>query len=128
MQSTKHALLLALACLLVSCGVGATGSAPPTLSPAARATPIAVPTQPAQPTAAAPSPAIPTATIQAGAAAVLISYHKSGGIAGVNETLTVYADGTIDLRTKGDRSTAQADPGAIEALQKLLASPEFTAL
>jgi hypothetical protein len=127
--STAPALLLALAYLLVSCGVGATGSTPPTPGPTARDTPIAAPTQPAQPTAAAPSPAIPpTATIHAGAATVLISYHKSGGIAGVDETLSVYADGTIELRTKGDTITAQADSSAIQALQKLLASPEFAAL
>ena len=128
MQATTHALLLALAWLLVSCGVGATSSAPPTLGPTARDTPIAAPTQSAPPTAAAPSPAIPTATIQAGTAAFLISYHKSGGIAGVNETLTVFADGTIELRSRGDTITAQANPSAIEALQKLLASPEFAAL
>jgi len=129
LPSIAPALLLALACLLVSCGVSATGSAPPTLGPTARDTPFASPTQPAQPTAAAPSPAIPlTATIQAGAAAVLISYHKSGGIAGVDETLTVYADGTIELHTRGDTITAQADPSAIQALQKLLDSPEFAAL
>ena len=46
----------------------------------------------------------------------------------MDETLTVYADGTTELRTKGDTITAQADPSAIAALQKLLVSPEFAAL
>ena len=75
MQATTRVLLLALAYLLVACGGGTTGSAPPTISPIARDTPIAAPTQPAQPTAtaAATSPAIPptaippTATTQAAA-------------------------------------------------------------
>jgi hypothetical protein len=61
-------------------------------------------------------------------AAFLISYHKSGGIAGVDEPLTVYADGTIELLTKDAAITVQADPSAIQALQKLLADPEFAAL
>jgi len=151
-QSTIHVVLLALACLLAACGGGATGSAPPTLGPTVQATQPAAPTQPAQPTAAAPTAAIlptavipptaaaaptaaaptaailPTAATQAGAANLLISYHKSGGIAGINETLSVYADGKTELRGKSGTVSAQADPSAIQALQKLLASPEFTAL
>jgi len=59
---------------------------------------------------------------------MLISYHKSGGIAGVNETITVYADGTIELRDKRGSSTTKADPSAIQALQKLLASADFASL
>jgi hypothetical protein len=40
----------------------------------------------------------------------------------------VYADGTVELRDKRGSSTAKADPSAIQALQKLLASPDFAAL
>ena len=40
----------------------------------------------------------------------------------------MFADGTIELRSRGDTITAQANPSAIEALQKQLASPEFAAL
>jgi hypothetical protein len=127
--------LLLLAYLLAACGGGSTGSAPPTLGPAAPDTPIsaptvAAPTQPARPTAAAPpSPTLPpTAIPQAGASTLLISSHKSGGIAGVDETVTVYADGRVELRANGTAATMQADPSAIQALQKLLASPEFAAL
>jgi hypothetical protein len=149
-QSTAHALLLVLAYLLAACGVGTTGSAPPTLGPITSDTPIvaptppntppppvqptaaaSAPTQPAQSTAAAsaPSPTIqPAATSQVAADTVLISYHKSGGIAGVDETLTVYVDGTVELLTRDVASTMQADPIAIQALQKLLDSPEFAAL
>jgi hypothetical protein len=130
MQSTARVLLLALACLLAACGGSTTGTAPPTLGPIVRDTPIAVPTHPALPTAAAaPSAEIPSMAItQAGAANLLISYHKSGGIAGVNETLTVYTDGTIELRGKSGAISTQANPSDIQALHKLLVSPEFAAL
>jgi len=130
-QSTARVLLLLLAYLLAACGGGATGSAPLTPGPITSATPIAAPTQRSQPTAAvaAPSPSLPpTATIQVAEAALLISYDKSGGIAGIDETLSVYTDGTIELRTRGNTLTAQADPSAIQMLQKLLDSPEFAAL
>jgi hypothetical protein len=130
-QSTARVLLLALAYLLVACGGGAISTAPPTLGPIVRDTPIAVPTQPALPTAAAAAPSAeipPMATTQAGAANLLISYHKSGGFAGVDETLTVYADGTIEIRRKNGAISTQADPSDIQALRKLLDSPEFAAL
>ena len=131
MQSTTRVLLLALAYLLAACGGGSTGAAPPTRGPIARDTPIAVPTPPARPTVAAAAPSAeipPIATTQAGAASLLISYHKSGGFVGVNETLTVYADGTIELRGKSGTINAQANPSDIQALRKLLVSPEFAAL
>ena len=135
--------------MLVACGGGATGSASPTPGPIARDTPPAAPTQPAQPTvAAAPSVVVaptalvlptiaaatasaaplPTSTTQPGAANLLISYHKSGGIAGIDETFSVYADGTTELRNKSGTVSAHADPSAIQALQTLLASPEIAAL
>ncbi len=140
MQSTA-CVLLALAYLLAACGSGGT-VAPPTLGPIASDPPPAAPTQPAPPTAAVAAPtatlpptaaipstaAIPIATTQAGAANLLISYNKSGGIAGVNETIDVYADGTIELRDERSSSTTKADPSDIQALQKVLASPEFAAL
>jgi hypothetical protein len=135
-QSITRVLLIALAYLLVACGGGSTVATPPTLGPSLSATPIAMPTQPAQLTAAAAAPsatltpttAIPQATNPASAANVLISYHKSGGIVGVNETLTVYDDGTVELRDKRGTTSTHADPSDIQALQKLLDSPEFAAL
>ncbi|SRR6266508_957491 len=127
---TTRGLLLALAYLLAACDRGATGSVPPTLGPIVRDTPIAVPTQPALPTAATAESAEtpPIATTQAGAATLLISYHKSGGIAGVNETLTVYANGTVEIRDKSGTISTRADPSDIQALDQLLDSPAFAAL
>jgi hypothetical protein len=130
-QLTARVLLLALAYLLAACGSAGTVATPPTLGPIARDTPVARPTQPAHPTSAAATPTNsfpPTATSQAGAANLLISYHKSGGFIGVDETLTVYDDGRIELRDKRGSTSSQAAPSDIQALQKLLTSPEFAAL
>jgi len=141
MKSTARVLLLALADLLAACGGGSTVAAPPTLGPRASDTPVAASTQLISPTAIAapsatslptagipPTAMISSATSQAAAANLLISYHKSGGIAGINETLSVYADGTIELRDKRGTTSTQASPNDIQALQKLLVSPEFAAL
>jgi hypothetical protein len=152
-RSIACALVLALVYLLGACGTAPAGTAAPTPSSLASDTPAAAPTQPlAQPTAAplaaaaltaapAPNPTsaptaaaapsaapAPNATAQASAANILISYHKSGGIAGVNETLTVYADGAVEMRNKNSAVRSQAAPGDIQALQKLLVSPEFEQL
>jgi hypothetical protein len=123
--------LLVLVMLLAACGGGPTGASQPTLGPSVRDTPGPAPTQPVLPTSA---PARPTAALstqeptQGGASDILIAYHKSGGIAGIDETLTVYADGAIELQTRGGATRAQAAPADIQALQTLLASPEFAAL
>jgi hypothetical protein len=126
-------MLLALAYVLAACGAGGSVAAPPTPQPLASDTPLVAPTQPPVPTAAASAAPLPTsagvsATSQASAANILVSYHKTGGIAGVDETTNVYADGTIELRDRRGVSSAKAEPSAIEALQKLLDSPEFAAL
>ena len=142
-QSIARGLLVALALLLAACGV-APSAATPTLGPLVRDTPVPAPTQSAPPSAtpapaataasATDAPAPPTAaptiaaTASAGDASVLISYHKSGGIAGVDETLTVYANGSIVLQDRTGEARAQASPADIQALQKLIASPELAAL
>lgn len=148
-------VLLALVYLLAACGVGGPGATAPTPSALASDTAMTAPTQPSLPsepilstaaatvpptaattpqatslpTAAAATEALPpSATTQASPAKILISYHKSGGIAGIDETVTVYADGTVEVRNKGRVARSQADPSAIQALQKLLANPELAAL
>jgi hypothetical protein len=132
MPSSARVLLPALAYVLSACGAGGTVATPPTLAPIASDTPLAAPTPP--PTVVAPSATLPPtamlplATSQANAANLLVKYHKSGGIAGVDETISVYADGTLELRDKRGATTTQADPRDIQALQKLLGSPEFAAL
>jgi hypothetical protein len=125
------ALLLALAFLPAACGGGSPGGGQPTLGTLVRDTPAPAPAQPELPSAAPAAPSVeisPPATTPTSAANVLIVYHKSGGIAGINETLTVYADGKLEQHSKIGDASAQADPADIQALQQLLASPEFAAL
>lgn len=58
--------------------------------------------------------------------AVLVSLHRSGGIAGLDETISVYADGRVERRGRGGQTqTAQASPADLDALRALLASPEL---
>lgn len=58
----------------------------------------------------------------------MLTYHKSGGIAGVDETLTIYANGSAVLQDRKGERRAQVAPADLQALQALLASPEFAAL
>jgi len=100
-----------------------TSSAPlPTLAPST------APPQPSadQPTAA-PRPA-DTAPPAGGGSGVLVVLHRSGGIAAMDEMLTVYADGRLEFSDRATQKTAQAAPADLAALKKLLASPEFAAL
>jgi hypothetical protein len=58
-----------------------------------------------------------------------VIYHKSGGIMGLDETLTVRADGTLMLQSRGGNTkTAQVQPSELDKLRELLASPEFAQL
>jgi hypothetical protein len=146
--------LILSATLLVACGAASTGSAAPTSPPAAPTQPAAS-TQPPEATAgpaapsqppiapptAAPEPTTPPAAAtppQPGKGdavpptgdlkGVLVIFKRSGGIAGVNETLTVYDDGRITVAGRRGESTAQVAPAELSELRRLLASPEFAAL
>lgn len=116
-----------------------TASTQPTARPTAAPEPTAAPqpTAGAQPTAAPTSEAQPTtssqptpATKPTGAdSGVIAIFHKSGGIMGLDETLTVHADGTLELQGRGNKSaTAQVPLDRLAKLRQLLASPEFAKL
>ncbi len=115
---------------LVACG----GAAQPTASvPTAGNTQPPAPTGAPRPTVVATHapPAEPTGAPQptgVGDTAIAI-YHKSGGIMGLDETLTVRADGTLMLQSRGGTTkTAQVQPDQLDKLRKLLASSEFAKL
>jgi len=149
----KMYVLLALTALTVAlgaCGVtDTTGSAPlvPTAAPAdgpgatpapTAASSAVVVTDPgltppptALPTLSpadspGPTPA-PTGGPAASSDAVLAALHRSGGIAGIDETITVYQDGRVELHNgrSGQTQTGQAAPADLDALRALLASPEL---
>lgn len=60
----------------------------------------------------------------------LVVYHKSGGIAGINEILTVYKDGKLELvETRQNlRRETNVEPTRLAKLQELLAKPEYNDL
>jgi len=131
--------LLALA-LLAACGGASAGTNAQPTSPAPTLGSIQRPpaaTQPASPAATPAAPAIPTSAAAPTASsaaptdsgAIVIIYNKSGRFAGINDTLTVYADGTLKLENRrGEDKTAQVEPSELSKLRDLLASPEFAAL
>jgi hypothetical protein len=116
--------------LLAACGSGTTGGAQPAPSAeATQSTPAPAPTQPPVPTAPPTQAPAPTGMVQTSTGStddILVTYHKSGGFAGIDETLTVHANGKLDLHSRavGDK-TAQVDPSELRELRKLLESPEF---
>jgi hypothetical protein len=143
-------LMVGATLLLAACGAAPTGSAAPT-QPAA---PTNAPAQPAAPTAGATQPPeAVAASAPASTAApaensveqvepsegdkvlpegdmngVLVIFKRSGGIAGLDQTLTIYEDGRTTFVGGKSEGAAQVAATDLSELRRLLASPEFTAL
>jgi hypothetical protein len=70
---------------------------------------------------------VPTAA--AGAGEIVITYRKTGGIAGIDETMTVYADGRLTLTSRSSAvKQAQATLAEIDQLRQVLGSDDFARL
>jgi len=81
--------------------------------------PAATPS-PATPTAL-PTPATPGDTLQ-------IRYHRSGGIAGVDETWLIYASGRVEHTGRGTGHPLQLSASQLAALTAAANAPEVAAL
>jgi hypothetical protein len=139
MRYLSYVIAGALLALLVACGSQPTGGAAQPTQPAVSPAPAA-PTAPPEATAGATaeptSAPVPSATANPGATAmpttaasdVLLVFHRSGGIAGIDETMTIYADGRLELNGNAGKKTGQVAPDNLAELRKLLSSPEFAAL
>jgi len=118
----------------------ATVAPTPTAATAATATPVvrvATPTPLAAP--ATPTPVatavgngacvVPTPA-RGASGQVLLTLHQTGGFIGIDETLTVGADGVLTMGDARQQASARRsiDPADLEPLARLLASPEFGAL
>jgi hypothetical protein len=119
-----------IATLLAACGGAAapTGGAAPTQPPEATAPPATTaPTAPPEATAVQPSRGdaeAPTGDLRG----VVVIFKRSGGIAGLDETLTVYEDGRLAFVGRDNENMAQVAPDELSELRRLLATPEFAAL
>jgi glucose/arabinose dehydrogenase len=130
MLSILRVVAIGLIVLLTACG------GQPTTSSAPQPTQPAAPTQPPEPTAAPQPTQEPVIKVTPGTTPdsnaqlgdVLVIFQRSGGIAGIDETLTVYTDGRIELSDRKGKMTAKVTTDELAALQKLLAGPEFAAL
>ena len=76
------------------------------------------------------SPATPTlpATPVISADTVLIRYHRSGGIAGVDETWLIYASGRVEHTGRGSGHPLQLDTSQLASLTAAAQSPDMAAL
>ncbi len=70
----------------------------------------------------------PTAAPTAGASDIVAVWSRSGGIAGSDDRMVVYADGRVQVEGNGATSTVQGDAAAIEALRQLVAGSEWQSL
>lgn len=60
---------------------------------------------------------------------MLVVYHKTGGIAGVNETLTVSQGGMLELvDSKGEHKIMQVDEPVIQPIRRMLEQEDFAKL
>jgi hypothetical protein len=121
MRSIGLGLALCIAlCLSVACSQ----NVQPGTAPTAATTPLATATT----QATHPSETLaPTAVL--GAGDIVITYRKTGGFDGRDETMTVYADGKLTLISRGGAvEQAQATPAEIDQLGQVLASNDFAQL
>lgn len=117
-------MMIALLLAMAGCGSAAlTPSGTAVIDPSggsvSTATPGAVPTDP------------PSAATQTADPAVVATFEKSGGIAGIVTKLVVWSDGRLEFSSQGPiegLKTGQATPEQVAAVQAVLESPEFQAL
>ena len=85
----------------------------------------------AAPAPAPPSVPIPTASVPQTPPStlsddVLVIYHKSGGIAGVNDTLTVHQGGLLELvNRQGEKKSVKVDEAMIQPVRRMLEQKDF---
>ncbi|MGX6606416.1 hypothetical protein ACWKSP_30455 [Micromonosporaceae bacterium Da 78-11] len=113
-----------LSCLLLTAAVGGCASGTPTV--AASGTPVTTtPASPSMPPTTVPPTTAPTATATATGSPVLpLTFVRSGGIAGVQDQITIEADGTATVTRRDGRTVKSAVPAAdLADLSRLLADP-----
>ena len=70
----------------------------------------------------------PSGATTAAATDVVAVWSRSGGIAGSDDRMTVYADGRIQVEGSDATSTVQGDAAAIEALRQRVTGSEWRSL
>ena len=70
----------------------------------------------------------PTGATTAAASDVVAVWSRSGGIAGSDDRMIVYADGRIQVEGSGATSTVQGDAAAVEALRQRVTGSEWQSL
>jgi hypothetical protein len=131
MQPMQRLLIITVAALALLAGCGQAPSV--ATAPAPLADSIA---RAKAPQAATPAPELaptePPVAVGLGAqsaGAVLLTCYKSGGIAGVSDTWTVYDSGLVKFKGRGGATQLiQLGDAELDALRLLVQGPEFAAL
>ena len=89
----RFALLSALLSLLAACGGTPTGST----TDETGSSPVPATVTAGSQTETSPSPAMAETTLAGGVGTPLVVFTRSGGIAGITETLVVQSDGTLQM-------------------------------
>ena len=130
MQRIILIIILVALVLLAGCGQApsaATGSAPlaNSILHSKAALPSATPAADLAPT----EPPVATGLGAQPVGAVLLTCYKSGGIAGVSDTWTVYDSGLVKFEGRGGATQLiQLEDAELSALQQMVGGPEFAAL
>ncbi|WP_238016565.1 hypothetical protein KZZ52_10970 [Dactylosporangium sp. AC04546] len=83
-------------------------------------------TAPSATTAPSESPTAGEAPSPTASAATLVAFTRTGGIAGVNDRLTVAQDGSYTIQTRSGTKTGKLAPQELAALKQALGSVDFT--
>ena len=127
----QRLLIIALAALALLAGCGQMPSATTGSAPLANSIVRPQAAAPSATPAASLAPTEPPAATGLGAqptGAVLLTCYKSGGIAGVSDTWTVYTTGRVTFQGRGATQLIQLEDAELAALRQLVTGPEFAAL
>jgi hypothetical protein len=132
MQPMHRLFIIAIAALALLAGCGqapraATAPAPlaDSIARAKAAPPAATPAPQLAPT----EPPVAVGLGAQSAGVVLLTCYKSGGIAGVSDTWTVYDSGLVKFKGRGGATQLiQLGDAELDALHQLVRGPEFAAL
>ena len=111
--------------ILFSGCVAAPSAAPPPVAPAPPLEPTPEPTPEAPDTAPELTPELTPIPMPTNPNSVFITYHRSGGIMGLRDHLTIYADGRCELQRIGVEREFTIQPSQLEHLKELMEEANF---
>lgn len=75
-----------------------------------------------------PTASVSTTATSVGNQDVMVTWSRSGGIAGLRNSMTIYTDGSVEYDTNGKQGTGQVDAATVATLLQSLNDPEWQKL